>query len=420
MRRAFTRNRRAFHLAGALAVLAALSIPVSLFLAQAALILLTVQGMAYARAVWRRDRALVLAIGAVGVAWVLSWIFSPRGIVAFRNTKDLWVLLLLPSCVALRVPLRRYRLRILSALAVGIVVAGVLAILQATAHWDPLRPESPWVARGRATGFFNNPLTFAGVATLSGWALWAFALRERVTLKYRLTWMAGGSIAFVGVLLSQSMSYWLALPVLLVLAAWFQGTRASVTAWTLLVVVGVIALSLGLRPSLPEIEYTPNRRFPAVIRISYESWQNNRVALWHIGLRCVEEHPVTGTGRGAAGYKWTIEKVVADFNAEHPGLKVAPHHMHNNALQVLVETGLVGLLATGLLVIVVTRVWATRYPRHGPRAGPMLAIGAGVILLLPGLFEYNLGDLEFLLALLFLVGLTWPQLPRTCRAVPGA
>ncbi|MGF1592773.1 MAG: O-antigen ligase family protein [Kiloniellaceae bacterium] len=77
---------------------------------------------------------------------------------------------------------------------------------------------------------------------------------------------------------------------------------------------------------------------------------NYRLHVWNVVSTRIAERPLFGWGFDASP-----DLPTADFQPFRPGEKVIPSHPHNGALQIMVETGLVGSLLVLILLIVVAR-----------------------------------------------------------------
>jgi len=129
-----------------------------------------------------------------------------------------------------------------------------------------------------------------------------------------------------------------------------------------------------------------------------------RLFMWWSGLGISAGHFVNGVGMHA------VNAVYPDFR--HP-LAQEPNqwHLHNNFLQLGVETGLFGLAAFIYLFLLAFRAAWGRF-----RAGPdpwERGLSAGLLAILPaflvsGLTEYSWADSEVLMALYMLLGLALP------------
>jgi O-antigen ligase len=92
---------------------------------------------------------------------------------------------------------------------------------------------------------------------------------------------------------------------------------------------------------------------------------------------------------------------------------VQPHldHLHNNLLQVALETGWLGLAVWLAWMGLTARVLYVAYRRLQPGPSPLSGVAAGGLaafggLMLNGLVEYNFGDTEILMLLSFIMGLS--------------
>lgn len=162
--------------------------------------------------------------------------------------------------------------------------------------------------------------------------------------------------------------------------------------WKLLVLLVVMALSMLLVPKVRE-------RLTQLGEVT-DSKVGGRYALWtEVGPPLFEKHP---WGMGWCAVEPDDLQGYADY--------VQPHldHLHNNLLQVRLETGWIGvgtwLLAMGAVVWVMA-VNLRRAPPGGlPQALALGTLGGFAGLMMNGMVEYNVGDSEILMLICFLVG----------------
>lgn len=169
-------------------------------------------------------------------------------------------------------------------------------------------------------------------------------------------------------------------------ALWFTQSRAAFLATALVAVVVLIriarpsrrviaalaiaVLAIGILFTVADIS--------RVSRASAGDAARVRVSLATTGLRMAADHPVFGVGIGEFRER-ALEYTSADLVALFP-IAGAGENAHNQWVQVLGETGIVGLLAfcaywCGML-------WPiARHTGSGPRV-PMVALGAGLTALL--------------------------------------
>ena len=124
---------------------------------------------------------------------------------------------------------------------------------------------------------------------------------------------------------------------------------------------------------------------------------NDRVAMWKAGRAMVADHPLFGVGPGR------VKPLYAQYRV--PGwITPDPGHLHNNVVMIAAETGIPSVLAylafVGAFFAGAIRL-VRRTPRGDPARGVALgAIGAMAALFSAGMFEYNFGDVEVLMATL--------------------
>lgn len=427
--RALTWRQRAAVIA---AILAGVTAPTSLFFSQIFVFVLLWLGLPDWQRVWRTDRAIVLAVAGVGASWVLSWGFSPRGGAAFYEAKDMWPLPAFVSVVALRPVLWRHRWAILAGFGGAMAAAAIIGIGQFAVGYNIWRGEPLESRIPRAVGFFrsDSSITFAGVMTvgLHVFAVAAIApaadlaiLPSRWRGVFRAAAMGVAGLSLAAVIVSQTRAYLLAVPVLGMVWAASLGRRALIGGW-LLMIAGVAAIVMAMAASLaipglsrlglPDIAFERNEQ--GIFEVSVASNKLERVVNWHIGLEIVRDYPFTGTGQGPTSYEWVSRPYGERFFAERRmGQTFFTNlygHSHNNFLQIFAETGLVGFAATGVLALALIQTYAMAWrDSHFPsRTAPAMNAGLLVLIFLPGMVEYNLGDMEFLLPVMMWLGIGHP------------
>ncbi len=202
-----------------------------------------------------------------------------------------------------------------------------------------------------------------------------------------------------GLLISRTRSAWLGALVGLVLVAVL---RAPKLLW--LVGAAVLAV-LAARPE------TVLDRLTVIDASSVD-----RFYMWQAGLDMIEEKPVFGQGPGMIieiypRYRWP--------QAPNPR---APH-LHDNALQIAAERGLPCLVwwLWWMARAISDSLREFRRLRAGGTSSPWPAAGAlavTVALTVAGLFEYNFGDSEVLMFLLFSLAL--PYASRHYHSAPAS
>jgi O-antigen ligase len=140
---------------------------------------------------------------------------------------------------------------------------------------------------------------------------------------------------------------------------------------------------------------------------------NDRVAMWKAGAAMIGDRPFFGVGPGRVKVLYPVYRV--------PGwVDPRPGHLHNNLVMIAAETGIPSLLAylafVGAFFVGALRI-AKRSPRGSPARGIALgSVGAMAALFSAGMFEYNFGDVEVLMATLVVATLPF----AAARTAPSA
>ena len=172
--------------------------------------------------------------------------------------------------------------------------------------------------------------------------------------------------------------------------------------------VGIVAVLLAGRPRLAILAPLAIALFvvlmPLPVRDRLASATNprdvtlnDRIAMWKAGRAMIADHPLFGVGPGRVKPLYPRYRV-AGFITPNPG------HLHNNLVMIAAETGIPSLLAY-LAFVGAFFVGALRVVRRAPRGDPARAVALGAIgamaaLFSAGMFEYNFGDVEVLMATL--------------------
>ena len=119
-----------------------------------------------------------------------------------------------------------------------------------------------------------------------------------------------------------------------------------------------------------------------------------RSEIWDIGADLALTYPL-GIGFGNSPF-------LKEFSEEIPKQL---SHFHSNFLNVLVETGWLGLLVYLWWIFEITRLTLRGYKKNGPFATLILALGSALIAWqVAGVVEYNFGDSEVFLVAMIVLG----------------
>ena len=286
-------------------------------------------------------------------------------------------------------------LLILSALLVVVAVAAAVGILQTVAcpGSAPDYGSPAWLYHRcyRGRGFFSIYMTLAGVLNLVLLANLPRILPGAAFARWLpLPWL----VSLGGLLATYTRGAWLgfAAGVLTLLPATRKGR------WLLL--GGLVVLGLAMLAGPQHLR----QRF-LTMGDPDDPTVRERVYMWRSGLTMWRQHPVLGLGPG--GVKREYERF-----ALPEAVKKRTGHVHNAPLQILVERGVLGLLAWGW-IWVAFYVEAIRRLRRLPadaiaeRALLVGSIAAITGFLIGGLSEYNFGDSEVVMVAWVIMALPW-------------
>lgn len=242
----------------------------------------------------------------------------------------------------------------------------------------------------RIRGPFSHYMTFAGVLLLADMILLAQIICGRAA---RSWWRwAAFAVINAGLVLSLTRSAWVAL------ALTFAVLLLLRTPRLLLLYSASAALALTFLP-FPLVD-----RAASIVDLRDTS-NYDRICMAEAGLHMISDRPALGLGPGMVAARYPIYR-----HATAPRVWVP--HLHNNALQISAENGLVALGAYGWLMIG-TMVFAYRRYRRAEREGTGQAdlyMGSFLAVLafnLAGIFEFNWGDTEVQRVLLCLMAIPY-------------
>ncbi len=251
----------------------------------------------------------------------------------------------------------------------------------------------------RITGFMSHWMTFSGQLMMGAVSLGVFLCRERL--------MPAGSATA-----NREEKGWYRLRsrelLLLSLLGWSLLVTFTRNAWLgtaagglLLVVLRkktrVLLLLLGLMALLILLPTPFRDRLYSGVDLSDTTTQV-RLEMVRAGSRLIAENPWTGVGPGM------VSREVLKYRSHHEYPDWAYQHLHNNILQVAAETGLVGLAFWLALWMVLIRDLIRMWLRSESEWVRFLSLNALCITAafhVAGCLEYNFGDSEVLILLLF-------------------
>lgn len=344
---------------------------------------------------------LTALAGAFALLVTLSVVFSRDPRASARAIPGLSLLLLIPITIDLVDTVRRARAILLAVAASGTGMA-LFGLMQLARRGPDLQ--------NRIHANLSHYMTLSGLTLLAGCILLTFLFEGRGRERW---WSAAAVIPFSAMIFTLTRGA-------------YVGAVAAVTAYLalrrprglLLVVPALMAVFLLLPLDV--------RHRALSIADPTDRTNLDRIAMARAGARMVADFPIFGVGPELVKPYYTLYR-----DPDAPRWRVP--HLHDNVIQIAAASGLFAAAAyLALLVLFFLRVGALLRVRRtnadvtpfGDQtrlliaAAAFLAVAAGTV---AGLFEYNFGDKEVLMATLPLLAVPFSRgmSEREESEVPG-
>ncbi len=238
----------------------------------------------------------------------------------------------------------------------------------------------------RITGFMGHYMTYSGLLMAVG--VLAFGLLLFRGSRYRV--FLGLSVALITVTLALTLtrSAWVGMGIGCLLLAFLKDRRLLLVA-PLLAVVGALVVPRDVE-----------RRLSSFFQPDTSGW--DRLYMLEAGATMVRQHPWLGVGANMVAEVYPIYRP--------PEAPVRDNlHLHNNFMQIAAERGVVCAVSRLWLVGAAYGFSVDGYRRYPPgcraRALCAGAMGVWVATFLAGMGEYNFGDSELQMLLLFIIAI---------------
>lgn len=237
----------------------------------------------------------------------------------------------------------------------------------------------------RITGFMGHWMTFSGGQLL----VWCAAVPALATLGR--SWLAPLTAVSAALILSFTRGVWIGAIAGIAAVALMLPRRVLLTALLPIVLIGVGASGLiyhRIAMSFEGKTFAPD---------------SSRLEMLFVGTRMVQDHPLFGVGP---------ERISREFPRYYEGNNLQNFyygHLHNNILQIAAERGLLCLAAFLWLIFAIygDLLMMLKTFTQESRWVVLSALAALTGFVVAGFFEYNFGDSEVLLLLLFVVSLPY-------------
>jgi O-antigen ligase len=334
---------------------------------------------------WARPMTLGawLVLASTTVAWIAAAtkpLGAPYAVAAMAR----WGSLLGVACGAsVLADSHDARQRALEAVTVAAAVVALIGLLQ---HIEAMPLGIPIISTPGST-FGNRNIAAEVMAIALPLGLGATAGARGSAARAAMLVALGLELLFLGA--TRARGAWLGAFCGLGTGLFLVRPRWSRTSLAVAVAAGVAVVIAASKPG----RYNPRdagdrKRYAAVVQVVEESFDSRstalrtRVGLWRRSLAMVREHPLVGVGPG----NWPV---VFPRYAE-PGARrdsvlsatLAPRQAHNDLIERAAETGLLGLLALGVLAAGVVIAARRRLQSHQPDMRASVAGAAGALVAL--------------------------------------
>ncbi len=258
------------------------------------------------------------------------------------------------------------------------------------------------------------------------WGLLQFTLLDQRDLEHRISGPSSHVMTYSGILLPLSLmmlvlwmrqrKWWQLLACSLsTLTLLLTFTRSVWLGWAVAVAVLIVASRARLAfYALPVailfVTFLPLPLFSRLVStFDFKQSSNfDRVRMLQAGVEMIRDKPLLGVGPA------NVKEVYALYR-KPDAPRARPPHLHNNAVQLWAERGILGLAAylllLGLFLRECIRAW------NGPRRmWGEIGVVILVSLTVAGLFEFNFGDTEVFYMMLNLFALVAVNVERTEQA----
>jgi O-antigen ligase len=308
-----------------------------------------------------RRTACDLPILALILADLLACVFSVHPAYSLRSMRNEWVLLFYPVFAQSLRNARAVR-RALTILIVSSSLVAVYSIVQMFSGLDLWRGRTLEPIGGLyiATGFFGHHLSYGGHVLIT--ATIAFVLAMFPQARHRRVLFGIAACAqFGGIVASFARTAWGGF-----LAA-VAGTALATRGIARRMVIAAAVTGVVVAALIPSVR----ARFGLLGKLG----EDPRIRLWSTSIEIWRHHPIFGSGMASFKSQFAIYRA--------PGAYLSTAHPHNDILNIMVNSGLVGLAAFALIWICffrhVGRAWAVLPISDGRRAillaGMLVVVG---------------------------------------------
>jgi O-antigen ligase len=232
----------------------------------------------------------------------------------------------------------------------------------------------------RAQAFTSHPMHLAGILIQAIPLFFIVAAKGDYSRRIRIFYFSVGILSSVALVFNGTRGAWIAVVVSMLI---YTLMTAKKNVRSLSIIVVVLVMVGLLATTVPQVQ----NRVESIGDMNYQS-NSERLLLWKSAGQMFYDHPLVGVGYSQ--FKELYNSKYISPLAKEPGLP----HAHNNFMQFLAETGIVGLSSFIYFCWVMLRRAYTLYSENLQADKFLVIFIATIALLIQGLTEYNFGDLQ--------------------------
>lgn len=346
-------------------------------------------------AVWQPRRpnlpSFFIPLCAFVATTLVSLLLSPQPAIGWAIRKTiLFAVLFLATTFVTTTSRARTSVAILLGLATITSMVGLVQFAIKYIHFVSTRrlADDPMIL-ARISGFMGHWLTFSGEQLL----VWCAAIPAVIVLGRRS--FLPITVVGAALVLSFTRGVWAGAAGAIVVAAALMPKRTLLSLLLPLLVIITLASPLIYHRVAASINNQNNTFMP----------DSGRLELGKVGLQMIRQHPWFGVGPERIAIEFP--RLYQSLRGGFPPSNMYYGHLENDFLQIAAERGL-PCFATFLWFLL--ELYAGLFRRlkaadYGSRWIVISAVTALTAFLISGLAEYNFGDSEVLLLMLFIVGM---------------
>lgn len=236
---------------------------------------------------------------------------------------------------------------LLNYLYAGAVLSGPFLLVIALNHFVQF-PGEP------AQGYYHH-IIFGQLAMLNVGVMLALLLTKNMSRALRVVILLSMVCGVVTAVMSQARGVWLVFPVYMMIALYYAMRDKRISANNIVIFLLVIILLAIVTPIGDVIKERTDQAVSEVSRYytedQYATSLGQRLAMWSIAINVWEKQPLLGNGPG----NFDDEIIALQEEGKFIGMEIHDS-VHNIYFQSLVMSGIVGLLALLLAVIIMPAV----------------------------------------------------------------